>query len=88
MSLAACPGGGPPTERRSRADPLPLGKEVLLQMEAAASPWSPSLYALRGMRDVGERLVGGTLTVAEGLRLLEPEAVGRCDGAGSGSGQG
>lgn len=78
----------PEAMRAWRADPLPWGKEVLLQMEEAASPWSPSLYALGGMRDVGERLVSGALTVAEGLRLLEPEAVGGCDGAGRGSGRG
>ncbi len=65
-----------------RADPLPCGKEVLLRMEADSPPWSPSLYALPGIREIGERMVAGTLPVEEGVRLVARAAVGMRDAMG------
>ena len=74
----------PEAMRAWRADALPLGKEGLLEMEAQSPAWSASLYAVPGIREIGQRMITGALPVQEGLRLLA-QAV---DGSGVGTASG
>lgn len=81
-AAAACAAGPPPrggelpayrtveAMRAWRADPLPLGKECLLTQEAQTPGWTPSLYAVPGVRGIGERMIAGDMPVTHGLRCL------------------